>query len=99
MANSAINFYVEKNIEQNAKFIKFKNTYVLNNFFFNQSEEVIFRSITLILRKISGKYYSPRGKSIMNLILKVKLSKANKLTLGGCYIEKINETTLITREN
>ncbi len=33
-SNNSINFYVTKNIEDNAKFIKQENTYILNKFFF-----------------------------------------------------------------
>ena len=98
-ANSAINFYVEKNIQDNAKFIKQKNIYILNKFFFNQSEEVIFRSISSILKLVSGRYYAPRGKSILDAIYNIKSNKFKKLTLGGCYIEKVNETVLISNEN
>ena len=98
-ANSAINFYVEKNIQNNAKFIKQKNIYILNKFFFNQSEEVLFRSISSILKLVSDRYYSPRGKSILDAISNIKSNKVKKLTLGGCYIEKVNETVLIAREN
>ena len=71
-ANSAINFYVEKNICDNAKFNKQKNTYILNQYFIDQPKEVIFRSISLILKKISDRYYSPRVKSISDLIIKIK---------------------------
>ena len=98
-ADSAINFYVEKNIQNNAKFNKQKNIYILNKFFFNQSEEVIFRSISSILKLVSDRYYSPRGKSILNVIYNIKSNKIKKLTLGGCYIEKVNETVLISNEN
>ena len=98
-ADSAINFYVEKNIQNNAKFIKQKNIYILNKFFFNQSEEVIFRSISSILKLVSGRYYSSRGKSILDAIYNIKSNKVKKLTLGGCYIEKVNETVLISNEN
>jgi len=98
-ANNAINFYVEKNIQNNSKFIKQKNIYILNKFFFNQSEEVLFRSISSILKLVSGKYYAPRGKSILDAIYNIKSNKVKKLTLGGCYIEKVNETVLISNEN
>ena len=98
-ANNAINFYVEKNIQNNAKFIKQKNIYILNKFFFNQSEEVLFRSISSILKIVSGRYYSPRGKSILSAISNIKSNKVKKLTLGRCYIEKVNETVLISTEN
>jgi len=98
-ANNAINFYVEKNIQNNSKFIKQKNIYILNKFFFNQSEEVLFRSISSILKLVSGRYYAPRGKSILDAIYNIKSNKVKKLTLGGCYIEKVNETVLISNEN
>ena len=98
-ANNAISFYVEKNIQNNAKLIKQKNIYILNKLFFNQPEEVLFRSISLILKIVSGRYYSPRGKSILNVIYNIKSNKIKKLTLGGCYIEKVNETVLISNEN
>ena len=98
-ANSAMNFYVEKNICDNAKFNKQKNTYILNQYFIDQPKEVIFRSISLILKKISDRYYSPRGKSISDLITKIKSTRSKKFTLGGCYIEKVNKSILITREN
>ena len=98
-ANDGINFYVQKNIQDNAKFIENKKTYILNKYFFKQSEEVIFRSIPLVLKKISGRYYSPRGKSISGSILKINSIKCKKFTLGGCFIEKVNETVFITSEN
>ena len=98
-SNNSINFYVTKNIQDNAKFIKQKNTYILNNSFLNQSHEVIFRSFSKVLKKISNRYYPPRGKSITDLILKISSTKYKKFTLGGCYIEKINKTVLITKEN
>ena len=98
-ANEGINFYVKKNIKNNAKFIENKKTYILNKYFFNQSEEVIFRSISLVLKKISSRYYSPRGKSISDSLLKINSLKCKRFTLGGCFIEKIHETVFITREN
>ena len=98
-ANDGINFYVKKNIKNNAKFIENKKTYILNKYFFSQAEEVIFRSISLVLKKISGRYYSPRGKSISDSIVKINSLKCKRFTLGGCFIEKINETVFITREN
>ena len=97
-SNDTINFYVNKNIEKNSTFIKEKNIFFLNNFFFIQSEEVIFRSLSFILKSISSKYYSSRGKKILALISKIQKDKLHKVTLNGCYIEKINETILISKE-
>ena len=50
------------------------------------------------MKLISKKYYPPRGKSIKNLILKIELNEITKVTLGGCYIEKINESVIISSE-
>ena len=98
-SNESINFYVKKNISQNAKFLNKKNTFILNEFFFDQSHEVIFRSLSFLMKLISGKYYVARGKSINGLIEKIQSNRINaKVTLGGCFIEKINKTILISRE-
>jgi tRNA(Ile)-lysidine synthase len=52
------------------------------------------------MKSISGKYYGARGKSIENLIKNIKEKKIKtKATLGGCFIEKVSETILISREN
>ena len=91
--------FADKIIRDNAKFIIKKNIYILNKFFFNQPEEVVFRSISIVLNKISNKYYSARGKSIIDLIHKIKSNMYNKFTLNNCYIEKIKETVIITKEN
>ena len=99
LANEGFNYYVRRNIEENGKFIENKKIYILNKYFFKQPEEVIFRSISLVLKKVSKKYYPPRGKSISDSILKINSKKCRKFTLGGCLIEKINETVFITREN
>jgi|TARA_Y100000310_G_scaffold184231_1_gene184365 tRNA(Ile)-lysidine synthase len=98
--NEAINFYVNKNILQNAKFFKKRNIFMLSKVFFEQPHEIVFRSLSSLLNIISGKYYPPRGKSIDELINKIKSNQINiKTTLGGCFIEKVNETVLILREN
>ena len=98
-SNQSINFYVKKNISQNTKFFNKKNAFILNEFFFDQSHEVIFRSLSFLMKLSSGKYYVARGKSIGNLIKKIQFNKINaKVTLGGCFIQKINKTILISRE-
>ena len=98
-SDQSINFYVKKNIDQNTRFFNKKNAFILNNFFFDQSHEVIFRSLSFLMKLISGKHYVARGKSVNNLIEKIKLNKiSTKVTLGGCFVEKINETVLISRE-
>ena len=98
-SNKTINFYVENNIKNNSTFFKSKNTYSLNDDFFNQPYEIIFRSFSSLLSDISKRYYPPRGKSVDEIIKKIKSKNFKKATLGGCLIEKINKTVLISREN
>jgi len=97
-SDRTINFYVKNNIKKNAIFFKSTNTYVLNQIFFDQPNEIIFRSLAYIMKKVSNRYYPARGKNISNLIFKIKFKKLKKVTLGRCIIEKINETVLISRE-
>ena len=98
IANESINYYVKRNFRLNTKFNENKNMFILSNNFFKQSDEVLFRSMSAVLKKISGKYYSPRGKSIYDSILRMKLKNFKKFTLGGCFVEKVSETVFITRE-
>jgi len=98
-SNDTINFYVNNNIKKNSTFIDEKKICFLNKNFFIQSNEVVFRSLSFILKSISSKYYSSRGKSISALITKIQKNILYKATLGGCCIEKINETILIIKEN
>ena len=98
-SNKSIKFYVDKNIEKNSIYLKKKNSFILNLNFFDQAHEVIFRSLTKIIQKIGEKYYPVRGKSISELIKKIKSYSFTKVTLGGCFIEKINKSILISKEN
>jgi len=98
-SDKSIRFYVKKNLKDNSVYIKTRNTYILNHDFFDQSHEVVFRSLTLIIQKIGKKYYPVRGKSINELINRITLKTFTKITLGACFIESVNETILISREN
>jgi len=98
-SDKSIKFYVEKNLEKNSVFLKKNNIYILNNNFLDQSHEVIFRSLTKIIQKLGKKYYPVRGKSIDELIKGISAKSFLKVTLGGCFIERANETILISKEN
>ena len=97
-SNKTIKFYVDKNLEKNCFFFAGKNIYILNNNFFDQSHEVIFRSLTKIIQNLGNKYYPVRGKSINELINRISVKSFSKVTLGGCFIERVNETILISQE-
>ena len=98
-ASNALDFYAKNNIKQNTTYLKKTKSYFINKKFFLNPEEVLFRSITMILKKLSGRYYAPRGRKISRLILLMSSqNKAQKTTLGGCVFEKIHETVVINRE-
>ncbi len=86
-------------MKDNSKYIKTKDNYILSHNFFDQSHEVVFRSLTFVIQKIGKKYYPARGKSINELINRIILKTFSKITLGGCFVERVNETILISREN
>jgi tRNA(Ile)-lysidine synthase len=97
--DQSIKFYVNKNMRKNTTFLLKKNTFILNEYFFDQSHEVIFRSLTKIIQIIGKKNYPVRGKSISELIKKINHNSFTKATLGCCFIEKINKSILISKES
>lgn len=98
-SDKSIKFYVKKNLKDNSLHIKTKDICILKHNFFEQSHEVVFRSLTFVIQKIGKKYYPVRGKSINELINQILLKTFSKITLGGCFVESVNETILISREN
>jgi tRNA(Ile)-lysidine synthase len=98
-SDKSIKFYVDRNLKKNVVFLKRKNIYILSNDFFNQSHEIIFRSLTSLIQKLGKKYYPVRGKSINELIKKINNKSFTKVNLGGCYVERANETILISQES
>ena len=98
-SDKSIKFYVDRNLKKNVVFLKKKNIYILSYSFFDQSHEIIFRSLTNLIQKLGNKYYPVRGKSINELIEKINKKSFTRVTLGGCYIERVNETILISKES
>ena len=98
-SDKSIKFYVDRNLKKNVVFLKRKNVHILNLNFFDQSHEIIFRSLTNLIQKTGNKYYPVRGKSIIELIKRINEKSLIKVTLGGCIVERVNETILITQEN
>ena len=47
---------------------------------------------------MSGTYYPPRSKKIVNLITRLKKNKFIKSTLGGCIVEEKDNSILISKE-
>ncbi len=97
-SNYLVNFYVNENLRKNMLFISEKNKSILNKEFFSQPHEIILRSLSKQITLIGNKYYSVRGKKLDRIIDKIKNDGSLKLTLGGCIIEKVNQTVIITKE-
>ena len=98
-SDKSIKFYVDRNLKKNVVFLKRKNVYILSYNFFDQSHEIIFRSLTKLIQKLGKKYYPVRGKNINELIEKINKKSFTKVTLGGCFLERVNKTVLISQES
>ena len=97
-SNQAISSYVEKNKKLNSFFYKDKKELVLNESFFNHPYEIVFRSISDSIGLVGGKYNAVRGKKIDYILDKISQNSLKKETLGGCFIKKVNQTVIISKE-
>ena len=97
-SNNVINFYVAENLKQNTFFSNKDKRLILNKSFFLKSYEVVFRGLSDSLKKIGGKYYSVRGKKLEKMIYDIQNNRLFKSTLGGCIVEKVNHTIIISKE-
>ncbi len=97
-ANENIEFYTKKNLEDNVTILSQKNYVILKKDFFSQSNEVIFRSLTEVIKIVGKKYYAVRGKKIDKVINSINTKSSFKSTLGGCIIKKVNETVILSKE-
>ncbi len=98
-SNNALEFYTNRNISENSYVNLKNNSFILKQDFFMQPNEIVFRSIVLIINSVSNNYYPPRGKSIIRLLKSFKNGQTvKKLTLGGCLFKKVNETIIISKE-
>ena len=99
-SNLTIDYYVKENIKNNSQILILNKSYILNRLFFCQPYEIIFRSISQILYKISDKYNYTRGAKISNLIKQITSNKNFKKTyLSGCIFKKVNNSIVISRES
>ena len=97
-ANDSIKLSTEKNIIENSITFKKKKSIFLNEEFFNQPEEIVFRSLTEIIKIVGGKYYPVRGKKIDKTIEIIRNNDFFKITLGNCVIRKANNTIIVSKE-
>jgi len=97
-SNNVINFYVAENLRQNTFYSNKDKRLILNKSFFLKSYEVVFRGLSDSLKKISGRYYSVRGKKLDKIIYDIQNNTLFRSTLGGCIVEKVNRTIIISKE-
>jgi len=97
-SNEVVDFYVRENLNKNTHYLRNENKLILNKDFFLQPYEIVFRCLSNAIKMIGGKYYSVRGKKTENLIHKLQNNQAFRVTLGGCIVEKINQTVIIYEE-
>ena len=97
-ANQALNFYKNKSLYKHASFVSKNKCLINKQIFSEEAGEIIFKSIADILSLVSGTYYPPRSKKIINLIKRLKKNKFTKSTLGGCIVEEKGNLILISRE-
>ena len=97
-SDDVIEYYVRKNLLKNSFFSKKKCQIIVNDEFFNQPNEVIFRSFSDSIKKVGNNYYRPRGKKIERIIHEINKGTFFKATLGGCIIEKVSQTVIISKE-
>ena len=97
-ADKALNFYKNKALYKHTSFLSKTKCLINKQIFSEEAKEIIFKSFSDILSLVSGTYYPPRSKKIINLIDRVKKAKFDKSTLGGCVIEKKDSFILISRE-
>jgi tRNA(Ile)-lysidine synthase len=97
-ANENVEFYIKKNLEDNLTTLTQKNNIILKENFFSQSNEVVFRSLSEVIKIVGKKYYAVRGKKIEKVIDLIRTKSSFKVTLGGCIIKKVNETVILSKE-
>ena len=97
-SNTVVNFYVTKNLKKNTFFLEKNNKLVLNREFFQEHYEVVFRTLSESIKIIGKKYYSVRGKKLDKIINEIVNNQSFRSTLGGCIIEKVNQTVIISKE-
>lgn len=97
-SNKSINLSAENNLMDNSYFSLKRKLIILNNSFFNQSQDTVFRSLSICLNRINKKQYYVRGKKLIKLIDEIGSKNFKKTTLGGCIIKKISQTVIISAE-
>ena len=98
-SNNAINYYVQKNIYDNSNYLKLTNSIILKDDFLKQPDEIVFRSVSELIKKIGKKDTFARGVKVENLLKYLRsTNNYSKKTLSGCIIQKIENSVIISPE-
>ncbi len=97
-SDQTIRFYVERNKKINTSRNLGKKDLFLKEDFFDNSYEVVFRSLSDLIHYVGKKQNSVRGKKIDNILRKIKNKTLFKETLGGCVIKMVNQTVILRKE-
>jgi len=97
-ADQALKFYKKKALGKYVYFASKDICKINKKIFTEEAGEIIFKSFSDILSLVSGTYYPPRSKKIINLINRLKKDRFSKSTLGGCILEEKDNYILISKE-
>ena len=97
-SNEVVDFYADKNFKKNTFFSSSRDKLVLNKTFFQQPYEIVFRGLSRSIRFLGERHYPVRGKKLHKIIDNIKNNRNLKVTLGGCIIQKVNQTVIIFKE-
>ena len=98
-SNNAIEYYVQKNINNNSKYLKLAKKVILKDEFLKQPDEILFRSLSEVIQKVGKKDTFARGAKVENLIKFLRsFNNHKKKTLSGCIIQKIENSVVISAE-
>ena len=98
IADRSLDYYFKRSNLKYIRHLSNKKYLLSNELFFYETNEIIFRIIGTLISKVGEKYYMPRGKDLKNLVQKMQLYSFNKSTLGGCIIEKLNNSFIVQKE-
>tara|TARA_Y100001958_G_C21174735_1_gene505800 strand:- start:332 stop:1354 length:1023 start_codon:yes stop_codon:yes gene_type:complete len=98
-SNEVIDYYVDKNLRSNTFFSHKEKQMIINDKFFDQPYEVVFRSLSDSINLVGKNYYASRGRKIDRVIKDIQKNSSLRRTLGNCIIEKVNQTVIISKEH
>ena len=71
-ANKALNYYKSKALYKHVSFVSKGRCLINKQIFSEEAGEIIFKSFSDTLSLVSGTYYPPRSKKVINLIDRIK---------------------------